>query len=276
LHARQRAQIAEQEQARLRKQAEERAEMGQKMGMAGLYLTQDRFEDAEKVMNDVPPYPSSAGIFNALGMIHGHRGEWSASARNLAKVVALAPSDHLAYHYLAPLLVETNDIDGYRTHCQQILKHFADTTDPTVAERMAKDCLMIPPLAADLDAIRKMADTAAAAGSNHKLWRYFQFVKGLSEYRQGHYQNAVDWLQEVVAEQGYPHRRVQAHMVLAMAQHRLGQTEQARDSLANGIAIADAKLPKIEKGNLGGEWNDWIIAHVLIREAKAMIAPVTP
>jgi hypothetical protein len=61
-----------------------------------------------------------------------------------------------------------------------------------------------------------------------------------------------------------------AHMVLAMSQYQLGQIEQARASLANGAEI-EQKLPKLDSGDLGEDWINWIIAHALMREAKAMI-----
>ena len=63
-------------------------------------------------------------------------------------------------------------------------------------------------------------------------------------------------------------RNVQAHMVLAMAQQKLGQPEAARATLASGIAIAETKL---SKSGGGDQWHDWIVAHALIREARALI-----
>ena len=40
-----------------------------------------------------------------------------------------------------------------------------------------------------------------------------------------------------------------------------------------GIQIEQAQLPKLDNGDLGPGWywRDWIIAHELMREAKAMI-----
>jgi hypothetical protein len=34
--------------------------------------------------------------------------------------------------------------------------------------------------------------------------------------------------------------------------------------------LAETKLPKLDSGDLGG-WNDWIIAHSLMREARILI-----
>jgi hypothetical protein len=60
-------------------------------------------------------------------------------------------------------------------------------------------------------------------------------------------------------------------MVLAMAQYRLKQTDEARNTLGKGVEIIDTKLARLESGDLGVGWTDWIIAHALMTEAKALI-----
>src|SRR6185503_19919470 len=101
---------------------------------------------------------------------------------------------------------------------------------------------------------------------------YFQFAKGLAQYRQGRFSSAVEWMQKVLAKAGEDSNRgVQAHMVLAMAQHQLKHPDEARTALAKGVAIAETKLPKLANGELDVGWNDWIIAHSLMREAKMLI-----
>jgi len=96
-------------------------------------------------------------------------------------------------------------------------------------------------------------------------------VKGLAEYRQGHFASAAEWLRKVDGQTGDMYRTVQAHMALAMAQHQLKQTEEARVTLAKGLEIADTHFPKPGKASLDEQWHDWIIAHTLMREARALI-----
>ena len=264
--ARQRAVAAEQEQNRMRQQAEIRAEIGQKLTQAGFLISRDQYEEAEKIALQVSD-PASAGIFNVLGIIHGRRGEWSAAMANFRRVVDLLPADHDAYHSLAPLLAQSGDQEVYRSLCNRILGQFARSSDPAIAERMARDCMILPPPAADLETIGKMVDTAVAAGPRHQFWDYFQFVKGLYEYRHGHFAGAAEWLQKVVEHEGDPNRTVAACMVLAMSQHQLNQVNEARLTLARGLKIADARL-----GRPGSpQWNDQIAAQTLMSEAKALI-----
>ena len=47
--------------------------------------------------------------------------------------------------------------------------------------------------------------------------------------------------------------------------------DEARAALAKGVEIAETKLPKSDSSDFGGGWNDWIIAHSLMREAKMLI-----
>jgi hypothetical protein len=116
-----------------------------------------------------------------------------------------------------------------------------------------------------------MADTAAAA-TNHWATPWFQLVKGLSEYRQGRFAGAIAWMNKALTGAGEPGpREVQAFMVLAMAHYQLKQIDEARIAFAKGAELERTKLPKLESGDIGGGWLDWIMAHALMREAKALI-----
>jgi serine/threonine protein kinase len=271
--ARQRAVAAEKAQAHMRQQAEEMAEWGDKLGRAGMLLTRNQFDEAERLISDIPPHSSMVPFFNVFGVVHARHGQWQGALNNYARAVEFMPSDHLAHHYLAPLLLQMGDTEGYHRHRERMLHQFARTSDPVIAERIAKDCLVLPPSAPQLTEISKMAETAIAAGPTHAAWGYFEFVKGLTEYRQGHWANAADWLQKVVSQDGDRYRTVQAYMVLAMAQHQLQQADEARTTLAKGLELADAKLQKLDTQALDEQWNDWIIAHLLMREAQALIKP---
>jgi eukaryotic-like serine/threonine-protein kinase len=280
-----RALAAEREQARLRQLAEagraaeaelrETAELSRKYSEAGLMLSQRRFGDAEKLINTLPPHPAAASIYSVLGMVHATQEHWAKARTNYLYVIKLLPADHSAYHYLAAIFIHTEDLEGYAAHRDAILRQFGGTSDPVTAERMAKDCLVLPPPAADLPRIAKMADLAISVGQN-KPWPYFQFAKGLAEYRFGHFDSAADWMEKVAAAQGDMYRSVQAQMVLAMAQHKLGKTDQAKENLAKGLETAETRFPKLGKGSLDNQWNDWVIARALMREARTLLKADVP
>src|SRR5439155_24236304 len=135
----------------------EQAELGKMYAEAGMLLSQRQFAEAEKLINQAPPHPAAASIFNVLGMVHMSRGEWPAAISNYTTVIQLMPTNHQAHHYAAPMLLQTRDVEGYRRHCQRMLQLFGDTSDPAIAERTVKDCLILPPPSTDLVAIAKLA-----------------------------------------------------------------------------------------------------------------------
>ena len=103
-----------------------------------------------------------------------------------------------------------------------------------------------------------------------------EFVRGLLEYRLGNYSASSQWmlrlqedleLDEDLREFVLP----LSYLVLAMSQHHLGRPDEARQALSKGTELAQAKLPKLDSGDLGPNWQNWIIAHALLREAKALI-----
>ena len=93
-------------------------------------------------------------------------------------------------------------------------------------------------------------------------------MKGLIEYRQGHFAGALEWLRKVAPNEGVPTRTAQTYATMAMAEYQLGQTNAARATLAEGIKIAETKLT--QSGRI--DWNDQIIAQFLLREAQGLIS----
>jgi hypothetical protein len=70
-----------------------------------------------------------------------------------------------------------------------------------------------------------------------------------------------------------PSKDATAYVVLAMAQMKLKQTAAARTAFDKGADIVEKKLPKLDSGDLGFEWENVLIANILMREARALIEP---
>ena len=188
----------------------------------------------------------------------------------------LRPDDHRVWHSLAPLLVQDGRLDEYRQLCRKSLERFGNTTEPYTAERISKDCLILASSGADLGLLGKMTDVAVGANTNQRDLAWFQLVKGLFEYRCGNFARAKDWAEQALAKaEANPGATadldVQAEMVLALARFQLGQTKDAQAALARETAQAEAKLPKLESGDLGAGAGNWIMAQAFISEAKALI-----
>jgi tetratricopeptide (TPR) repeat protein len=284
-----RAVAAEQEQIQLRKQAqanEQKAyveatkseEMAAYLSNVALAVGEGNLAEARRLVEDMPTPVSedeatSADWLRFRGDLRAIAGRWKEAAADFSLVVKFEPENHLDYHALAPLLVASGDLDGYRRVRPEIIARFGKTKDPAIAERMVKDCLILPASSeAELAALAAMADVAVAAGPNHSSAAFFRFAKGLCEFRQGDFTSASDSMEQVLTRAGeYDFRDAQAYMVLAMCRHQLNQPKEARAALAKGNEIANVNLPRIERGNVGVHWFDWITAHALQREAIALI-----
>jgi hypothetical protein len=166
--------------------------------------------------------------------------------------------------------VETGNREAYAELCGKITAHFRGSTDPQVADKMAKDCLILPQPGADLQVAGQLADTAVTLGEGTPPYALFECCKALAEYRVGHWDRAVTWAQRASAN-NFPYSHAESYAILAMAECELKQNEEARSALVKCSEIVETQMPKMESGDLGGDWRDWIIAHALLAEAKSMI-----
>jgi serine/threonine-protein kinase len=161
---------------------------------------------------------------------------------------------------------------------------FGAGKDPGSLDKTAKAGLLVPEAGFDLEAACQMADQVVTLGKDSPFVYYFQLVKGLAEYRAGHFASAVNWVGKSMGKPATVgglspawNRDVAACSVQAMAQYKLKRSDEARAALARGVAIAQTNLPQRDSGDLGEDWADWLVAHILLREAQALIeAPSAP
>ena len=245
--------------------------------LADLLLAQHKDAEAEHLFGE-PPTPRSEGQAHSAAFLRARRVflarhcRWKEAAADTAKLIELEPADHTLYPGLASLLVAAGGLESYRQHCQLMVARFAATNDPLIAGRMAKSCLILASSGAEPGVVGRWLEVAMTLGTNSSASPWNQWVKGMAEYRLGHFAAAVDWMQKVLSHAGDNlSRDVEAYMVLAMALSRSKQAAEAGAALAKGVGIAETKLPKLDSGNLGDGWFDWIIAHALMTEAKALI-----
>jgi len=131
----------------------------------------------------------------------------------------------------------------------------------------ARAALLAPPSSEEeLRTAIALAEQAVGAKSTAPEWvyPYFAFALGLAEYRQDHFERAIALMNAEAAKVLGQCPR----LVLAMAQHRLGEKEEARTTLAEAISKVDWSMSQVRS-------HDQWLWHVLRREAEAMIFPNT-
>src|SRR5262249_52509468 len=141
------------------------------------------------------------------------------------QALADRPPEHPAWFGYAELCLFLGQEEEYRRARKALLDHFGETADHFFAERTGRSCLLLP---VEGDESRKAAaliDRALAGRRPEDNWAhpYFVFAEGLAAYRRGRLERTISVLGGDPAHAMQPAGR----LVLALAQHRRGQHEQA-------------------------------------------------
>jgi serine/threonine protein kinase/tetratricopeptide (TPR) repeat protein len=251
-------------------------------GLARALTAQKKYGEAEKVLGEAltPAFvrePASADLLLLRVDLLGRQVRWHEAAADAALLLQLQPNEHYHYHRLAGLLAMTHDLPAYEQLCQKILTTFGHATNEYVAERMADDCLLLPHSGVDLQLVDRLADAAVTIGSNDVgALTYFQACKALSDYRLGHFSEAIKWAENPLnSSYADANSRAKACAVLAMAHWQLNQKNEARAMLAKGNELAPGILPARSDEDLGASWVAWLFARLSLDEATALIQPAS-
>lgn len=280
--AEQTAITAEQQQARLRVQAENRERITQ----AAYLIVQGKTNEAEDLVSqasDIRPSLDAEAVLRSVGLWHALKGQWSEAAVRFASLLeadkqdnSWAITDDLLM--LGPIQVENGDLRGYDRFRQAAVTRFADTQNPIWAERTLKISLLTPPDPKLLKQLEALSDVSAKSmeepGQDQLMvaWRCISLA--LMAYRQGYTPTAKMWCEKCVAFSQYnPSRIATAHIIHAMSSYQLGETNESVSELAEGHKLVDSEFSNgLGEGNgLEGFWYDWLFARILLREADSLI-----
>jgi eukaryotic-like serine/threonine-protein kinase len=288
--ARQRAVLAEQQQIRLRVEADHlrlQAEDRQKLTQATVLLSRNKTNDADQLVADIPyaePNLEYANLFRTLGDWQASQSHWDLAADRFAVVVQINQPDDwdittLDYLRYGPALLASGDVAGYQQFRLSAINHYAKTTNPLPAERVVKMSLLLPADPAMLRTLQPLAEVASnslatdlSMGPSLAAWRSFSL--GLMAYRMQDYSGAEKWCEKSMAfENGNAVRAVNLQLVRAMTDYQLGKNETARTELALARRqIVNHFNADWEVGDGGkGFWFDWLFARILLDEATALI-----
>jgi tetratricopeptide (TPR) repeat protein len=202
------------------------------------------------------------------------KGAWKEAAAEFARVLELVPEEHWNWFRSACLYAETGDLDAYRQHCRRMLELFPEPASPFLAERSAKASMLLTGELALDPRVRALADRAVA-GDPANAW--FMLAKALAELRANQIHDALQWLDSIqsLRSQG-PYCDALIRLVRAMAQQRAGQPDAAKKSLAEAVAITEQEqFPRLASGDLGDAWHDWLMVHLMVREAETLLGVAT-
>jgi serine/threonine protein kinase/tetratricopeptide (TPR) repeat protein len=235
---------------------------------------QHKFEEVERMCADMLPpgwesKPEYANLLKERLNCNIRRSRWREAAADATLLLKHLPDDHEIYHAFAPVLVQLGDLAEYQKLCRTILDKFSGTTDMSIADRMAKDCLTLPVAGVDLKAVAALADQTMSRGATSSDLPFFQFCKGLAEFRLGHHEEALKFAGPATAGPR-SHLKASAFAVMAMSQFKLNRLDEARKALSACHKIVEEKQPKSQE-DPGSDWREWITVRALHSEAKQMI-----
>jgi serine/threonine-protein kinase len=227
-------------------------------------------ESAEQVEKGLALNPDTQTKRNLLLVLRSVRlaqRRWEEAAAAWAGALQTEPPEHTHWYGYAELCLFCGQEKAYRDVRRAMLQRFGAATDPIIAERTGRACLLLPAEGDELRQAVALARRATAADPSRygSLLHHFQVVGGLAEYRQGRYEPAIATLRGNALGGLGP----AARLVLAMALHQNGQKAEARKVLTAGVVGYDWSA-----GNVRDQ-DEWIF-HVLRREAERMILPELP
>ncbi|MDB5352407.1 MAG: tetratricopeptide repeat protein [Planctomycetota bacterium] len=184
-----------------------------------------------------------------------------------AEILATTPSGHDARYGYAELCLFLGFEAEYRRARKVLLADFGSATDPLVAERTARACLLLPASEDEMRRIVALGERAWGVDRSKYpgVYPHFEFVRGLAEYRQGRLDRAISLMRGDASGVLGPAPR----LVLAMALRGRGEAAEARKTLAEAILAHDWRAGRAR------DQDGWIY-HSLRREAEALILADLP
>ena len=213
--------------------------------------------------------PDDWSLYDQRAYAHSALGNWHACAADFAKTIELNPTFFELHIVYAGSLLMAGDNEAYEKACADVLEQFGDFPGHLNRYVAARACLLAPSDAAKPAQLISLAEQAVAGD---RQARYLHLL-ALAHYRAGRYDKAVESLDEAVKAEPTWRGCVTNWLVLAMAHHRLGHGEQARQWLHKAETWVDTTLADRRFASYGYllHPHDWLACHLLLREAQSLI-----
>jgi serine/threonine-protein kinase len=217
----------------------------------------------QAVADDAKLAPAQKGLRTTLIKLR----RWDEARDAWGKAIAAIPSDPDTSDGYAEFCLFLDQSDEYHRARRALLEQFGEGTEPRLAERIGRACLLAPVPVAEAQQAAALIERALADRKKSPDWvyPYFLFAKALAEYRL----DRLDRATSILEGEANQVLRPAPQLVLAMVQQRRGLKNEARITLAQAVLSFDWRASSAENREA------WIF-HVLRREAERMILPDLP
>jgi tetratricopeptide (TPR) repeat protein len=205
------------------------------------------------------------------GRIHAARRDWTQAAACYARISKGDPTDdgHFWFEYAALLLL-SGDRAAYAKASAHMIQRCGKNGGPR-AYHVARACTMAPDATSDALLPGRLAEKELQ-DSGQAFWSLTE--QGALAYRAGRFQQAVPLFEQSLQADPKPGRAVLNWLWLALANQRVGRAEEGRRWLKKAQAWLDEYrdgMPARAEEEFGLHFHNWLEAHVLRREAEALI-----
>jgi serine/threonine-protein kinase len=247
--------------------------------LGALLLTRGRQDEALAHFQKAAQWDPGHLGHRALGLGYAARREWGKAADSFARAVEPATGGvawndgHFWFEYAAVMLL-AGDRRGYGKACAGLVENCGKAPDLR-AYHVARACTLAPDC---VDAARagRLAE-AELKGRGGEFWSLTE--QGALHYRAGRFKEAVPLLKQSLQAEERAGRAVLNWLWLALASKRLGKEEEARRWLDQASRWLDghaAGMPAGAEHDQGVDLHNWLEAHVLRREADALLQVKPP
>ncbi len=210
-----------------------------------------------------------------VGLAHAARRDWNKAANSYARALELRPTDssHFWFEYAALLLL-SGDRTGYAGACARMVELCSEGN--MRAYHAARACTLAPDAGVEASLPRRLAETELE-NSAGQFWSLTQ--QGALHYRAGRFPEAVVLFEQSLRTDTRPGSAVLNWLWLALANERLGKSEEAHHWLDTATAWLDQfrdGMPSRAEEELGLHLHNWLEAHILRREAESVILRPAP
>jgi tetratricopeptide (TPR) repeat protein len=280
------AERARSEEARLRNQAQARANFSR----VAVLLSEGKIKEADALLKQNPlesidPSSEAAGVFRSLGSWNAVYGRWEQASQCFTLLNQANRFDSrsnvlegLDLLFTAPAYLERGDLRGYKAFRREAMDRYLPVRNSLEAEHLLKACLLAPADAAMLERLKQVAEMCEKSVPANPGWTHFReweaFSLALYHHRRGEPEKVLEWCRESLKAPDLPGSRTTAILCLtAMAHKKLGQPEEASADLDKARkAIPPPPDPNDESPrSLPGTWLSWSVARLLFAEAEKTV-----
>jgi WD40 repeat protein len=224
------------------------------------------YAQATRLLGDSPD------VEYLFGSCYADLGQWELAAAHFERCVALGMGDSFRLCQIASLPLFLNDRETHRSHGRYLLDLYGESDDSGRILHILHRALLLDHDAADPEMLLGMANHCLEVAAKGPPSKSLMLTKGIAEYRAGHLEEAVQWLQKV--EPSTPGNVADAadNFFLCMAYQRLNRGEEAKAMYEQGLRHLEMLFGALNEYVPGKQpWYDWTRCQIFRREAETVL-----